>query len=398
MLSFFPEMYSDELLYSVIARYQKFSGNQDKSKSIHDLFGKSTMNYSTMLPRYLGRLTERTEQFGVKYDDLLFNRTLFPFLTVFEDEHYVHMIAEWVLTGKMGFSKSNLIKWKHSLIEPYLRICPICLKEEQETFGEGYWHRFHQIPGVLVCLKHKTVLYDSLIPLFQNHTNEFICPEETSIHLNELYKNIQIEEVEVAVQLANGIQWMLDNYDKVHSFWLKYGENYQELYISLLDKRGLALKGGEVFRQEYENDFAKYYGRMLRFLKFENQTNSNEPWQLRLLCDKNEKFQPLQHIIIMQHISNGISHFFEMVSQYELEMSTGQILSQHETNPTIMKYRNYWKQSCELTPNITQGEVFCRVFPACIWLERYDKDWIHKNSTNSKYFNWIEWDKFDIPE
>ena len=30
----------------------------------------------------------------------------------------------------------------------YLQYCPECTKEDQKRFGEMYWHRNHQVPGV----------------------------------------------------------------------------------------------------------------------------------------------------------------------------------------------------------------------------------------------------------
>jgi len=239
MLSYFPEMYQDELLYSVIARYHKFSGNQIKAKSIYDLFEHSTMNHSIILPQYLGKLTEQTEKFGVKFDDLLKNRILFPFLTVFENDYCVSEITEWAFRGKKYFSKKNFDLWQDTSIDPCLKICPICLKEEQENFGEGYWHRLHQIPGVLVCPKHKTLLYDSFVACSKIYTDEFICPEDTSIFPPANQTAFEGDELDRYVQLANGIQWVFDNFEAVQMIWKKFAENYNEAYLQFLYEKNL---------------------------------------------------------------------------------------------------------------------------------------------------------------
>lgn len=39
----------------------------------------------------------------------------------------------------------------------------MCLIEDTQKYGEPYWHRMHQIPGVLVCPTHGFVLLDSSI-------------------------------------------------------------------------------------------------------------------------------------------------------------------------------------------------------------------------------------------
>ena len=39
-----------------------------------------------------------------------------------------------------------------------IRICPICAEEDTNLFGDAYFHRMHQIPGLCICPKHHTHL------------------------------------------------------------------------------------------------------------------------------------------------------------------------------------------------------------------------------------------------
>ena len=39
------------------------------------------------------------------------------------------------------------------------KFCPHCLAEDRTTFGVSYWRSFHQLPGVLICEKHKVALH-----------------------------------------------------------------------------------------------------------------------------------------------------------------------------------------------------------------------------------------------
>lgn len=36
--------------------------------------------------------------------------------------------------------------------------CPICQEEDRDNFGFSFWHLEHQIPGVILCGKHRTLL------------------------------------------------------------------------------------------------------------------------------------------------------------------------------------------------------------------------------------------------
>ena len=45
-----------------------------------------------------------------------------------------------------------------------LRYCPICVREDTQTYGEPYWHREHQIGLMPLCPRHRCRLRDKPIP------------------------------------------------------------------------------------------------------------------------------------------------------------------------------------------------------------------------------------------
>jgi transposase len=45
-----------------------------------------------------------------------------------------------------------------------LRWCPICQGEALANFGEMYWRRAHQPPGVLICVDHQEPLCETAVP------------------------------------------------------------------------------------------------------------------------------------------------------------------------------------------------------------------------------------------
>ncbi|MBE9221610.1 TniQ family protein [Cyanobacterium stanieri LEGE 03274] len=61
---------------------------------------------------------------------------------------------------RIGLSASNISQPK------YFCFCPQCLQEDEEKYGEFYWHRIHQLSCVLVCPTHNISLQNSTL-LFQ---------------------------------------------------------------------------------------------------------------------------------------------------------------------------------------------------------------------------------------
>lgn len=42
-----------------------------------------------------------------------------------------------------------------------LRVCPVCMAEDEQKFGVTYWHRCHQLPLLRICCTHGTGLHET---------------------------------------------------------------------------------------------------------------------------------------------------------------------------------------------------------------------------------------------
>lgn len=47
-----------------------------------------------------------------------------------------------------GLERQMIQKYRRSHWPEYLRYCTECTKEDIENFGETYWHRLPQLPGI----------------------------------------------------------------------------------------------------------------------------------------------------------------------------------------------------------------------------------------------------------
>ena len=57
----------------------------------------------------------------------------------------------------------------------YFYYCQKCVNDEIKVLGETYWHLSHQLPGVLVCIKHKILLRKSGIEFRSKKAFYFLC-------------------------------------------------------------------------------------------------------------------------------------------------------------------------------------------------------------------------------
>lgn len=146
MLSFFPTPYPDELWYSTMCRYQVRTGNTNTiltkcGADSHLLFPDSGI-YETMklLPQGVFNI-----------EDIIIDHTLFPFYCRI---YPLEKKREMLKYLSVGIPATPNWRTREKQTKTVLRYCPICKKEEQQRYGESYWHREHQLSLMTICPKH----------------------------------------------------------------------------------------------------------------------------------------------------------------------------------------------------------------------------------------------------
>ncbi|ESU31525.1 hypothetical protein G3A_16280 [Bacillus sp. 17376] len=159
MMTFFPVPYKDELLYSVLGRYHVRSGNVSIKATQKDIYGTDSITAIMDLPSHIYRIMENLpvgHNYSLEY--LITNHTLYPFYAAFLPSEHAAKVKESMI-GSDGGSIYNRIGLMASSVKfnHYFKFCPQCVEGEMYNHGELYWHRVHQIPGVLVCPEHNTI-------------------------------------------------------------------------------------------------------------------------------------------------------------------------------------------------------------------------------------------------
>lgn len=180
MMNFLPILHEDELLYSVIARYKRMCGMISKVALARDLFSVKTVFKSTLFPQYLNRLIANlppNSKIGV--NELILNHSPFSFYTAFLSNERTESILDAMINGR-GTAIEALVGVAGSKVKlnDYLKVCPVCLIEDENKLGESYWKRSHQIVGALFCLKHKVPLVNSIVGSSDNLVDYFCADED----------------------------------------------------------------------------------------------------------------------------------------------------------------------------------------------------------------------------
>ena len=103
-----------------------------------------------------------------------------------------------------------------------------------KNYGEAYWHRVHQIPGVILCPKHNAFVLNSSVYWHGINKNEYIAAnnENCKIYSDEIVWS-ELERNKLMF-LSKNIEWMLNQRLKNNSMeWL------HEKYINILNLQSM---------------------------------------------------------------------------------------------------------------------------------------------------------------
>lgn len=166
MISYFPSIYPDELLYSQLARYYAKTGYLAYTFAAEDLFQSKTIRpdiefLNAYTPEALQMIT-RT----MTIEDVVMQHTMFPYYGRFIPPERRQKAFDSLVS--MGTEYHNLlsIPKRKDRISRHLRYCPECVKDDRQKYGETYWHKVHQMVGVNICPLHHCHLIESDIAIY----------------------------------------------------------------------------------------------------------------------------------------------------------------------------------------------------------------------------------------
>ena len=164
MLSFFPSPYPDELWYSVLARYHTHSGALSWQATMAALFGDARdTDVGSFFPNgSIHKILEQLPPGFLSAQEVALQHTLLPFLMRFQPADRKAAILEAFLAGED--MRPRYLRATRDIKPRSLRYCPVCVREDTQTYGEPYWHREHQIGLMPLCPRHHCRLLDKPIP------------------------------------------------------------------------------------------------------------------------------------------------------------------------------------------------------------------------------------------
>jgi hypothetical protein len=198
LIGHFPDPHPDELFYSVCARFSDHVQYATTAAVARELFGRDFINSVVNFPCHLNALVNALHlEHYYTVDTLIDDHTLLPLYGPFlPPERLRHLRNDMYGDKSTAHARAGITYFQAPLLQQ-LRFCPLCLEDDRQRFGECYWHRVHQVPGVEVCPMHEVLLQNSNIhPRHQRTRNKFISAESAIQKMTLLAKGLRSKMVE----------------------------------------------------------------------------------------------------------------------------------------------------------------------------------------------------------
>jgi DNA-binding Lrp family transcriptional regulator len=315
MLSFFPNPYPDELLYSVLARYNVRSGNISPKITLRELFGNEKATAIVDLPCNLEVLIKMLSNFSnYTYLDFVYNNTLFPIYAPFIPEERTKLILKTMKNSNGSSINTRIGIMANTVHNPtYLRFCPLCFEDDIKRFGEAYWHRIHQIPGVILCPKDSSFILNSLVHWHEMNKHEYVAADKCNCNIYPYKFGFNAEETNKLLKLSEGVNWVLNS--KVDSNGMNW---FYEKYIDILINKDYATPKGRVHQDDFIKDFCKYYDdNILKISQSEIDIDGDENWLSSIVRKPRKAFHPIRHILLINFLQLSVKEFFSEKHDYK---------------------------------------------------------------------------------
>ena len=233
-------------------------------------------------------------------------------------------------------------------------------------YGESYWRRLHQVPGVLVCEKHMEPLTVSNI--FANEMQrELICPDYECCQENITYTGYHDRFIEHNVTYIENCKMLLNSV-----YESKSQEFIKNFYIDRLREMGLASSNGSIYMKDFQSEFIKFYGReYLKFMESDLDIDNSSNWLRLFIRSTNKNRSPMRHLLVLQFLVTEVSSLFES------QKVVGKLESYKRYTPTLNREvrRESWLKLMEDHPGASRSKLKEMSGGLYSWIFRHDREW-----------------------
>jgi hypothetical protein len=390
----FPLPYTDELIYSVIARAGTHMGITSPKQLLDVVFANRMVVATVDLPNHLDRLRSLYPvRLGYSVEQLAYEHTLFPVYAPFTIEARRKQCLQKMADDSpgaihlmLGVAASRLKQSR------FLRYCPLCLQRQLTDHGEYYWERQWQIIGADCCLEHGQLI-EASINRHEYHRHQFF-PASPSICPLSVQQQTELPAIKVARQ----IERLLRHCNKSAANFVQWS-----IYYRQLASMGGCLVGSHVRHEAVQERVLERWPRLWLNAHGLAISDAESTWLHSIFRKHRKSFSYLEHIVVLEAFLPDkwrIDDVLAQVSSIRTSLSVSVDIPVSEENVTEQQAENraQWLALIK-RKNVKQARSENGWLYA--WLYRHDRRWLL--STNSRFYlptvrqsRRVDWQKRDL--
>ncbi|PNY74869.1 TnsD family Tn7-like transposition protein [Pseudomonas fluorescens] len=296
---FFPTAFPDETLHSVLSRYARLCGVSSCKAAFAGERAAAWFTQNVAFPSRLRDLVELLPRgTDLSVAQIIKRHTTLPYYTPFLTINQL----QYAQASMAGEGKGLMLKLgiNASRIEgaSRVRFCTECINEDISRVGVAYWHRVHQLPGVLVCPHHRQLLRVVDPSWYSRNTRQLNLPTDDGVQAHSIQLDAAMGTFSGLHQIALSSLQLLDleldpfAATSVRSYLLQGAAN-------------LGLTSGLTHRLDlsqlaaYMASFFKTFPAAWEYLVLrESPTESPAAWVTKLLRKPRSTHHPLKYIVL----------------------------------------------------------------------------------------------------
>ena len=224
MISYFPGAYPDKLLYSQLARYYTKSGYMAYTYAAEELYASKIVRpdmefVNVFTPDALRMINKDTTM-----EDVVMEYTMFPYYGRFLPLERRQRAFQALVSMQGNYHNLLPIPTQKGNADRCLRYWPVCADRDRQEHGETYWHRIHQMIGLVACPVHGCYLKDSSI-VISGKTPPMLRSAEEAVPVSGMVTMAYEVKRRLAVYMGEVFQADVDMQSDVAVGQFPYGEH-----------------------------------------------------------------------------------------------------------------------------------------------------------------------------
>ncbi len=381
----------------MIARYGVHCGITSSKELLRDLFHQTDITAVVDFPGHLKTFCACVgNACSLSIEEWIQHHTLYPAFLAFAPADRQKQILKSAYGRNAGNIHTRLGVCA-SFIKPpeYLRVCKQCQLEQRDRFGEVYWQRSLQMPGVIFCPHHELPLHVSNTRYHPIGKFDFEAAEHTQI-VAPLNCAATRENQKLFILLAQNMHLLMHaSCDNKMSF-----KKLSQFYSELAQRHDLR-KGTRVDHIGVANKFHAYWKEPCDQI-LPNLFKFKPEWLKSLFRKHRKSFHPLCHLLVWQafNMPDSLSTLHSIKS-LPAPKKTQIVQTYLPPSHQVKKHRKEWASICKKNP--TKGIKWLRhegnAAGIYAWLYRNDREWLQSNSPErikaTFFCNRVNWEQRD---